>query len=255
MMERGELMAADVLPKVAKEFARTARQGNALATAMKTARVSQRQFITAAQESADFLFQAGFGEGTVNMFKVMKEALVDSKDGLEGLAKTFKLVFDSIALVVKHVSPILNVLLTLLGSVADIINTIFVNDTAAYIAGVLALAKVFKALNVQLAFAAGRLLLIAGLLDEVIAPFKEGKVGGIEKALGRDLNLGSESFVGNPFGGTQQFLQKMEAQKSQTKNSNTFNVEFNGTSPEENRRWFTKWMNEEALQGAINGGG
>ena len=266
-MEAGELMADDVLPKVAKEFARTARDGGALSAAMDTARISQRQFTTAAQEGADIVFQAGFGEGIANMFQTLTNALEDSKGGLKGLGKTFKLVFDSIALAVKMVTPILNHAFKVIGAFADVINRLFVNDIGGIVAGVgmfaLALWRVKKVVGLlDLAFSSmlAKIYPIYWVLKEFVATMSRGVVGDIELALGKDVSISDlggdrvrkevEAVKRSGFGGMESafvrgFAREQEVVRGQnniTKQENSFTIYSN--DPEAVGREVSKQLNQ-----------
>ncbi len=194
MMERGELMASEVLPKVAKEFARTARDGGALAKAMETARVQQRRFVTGAQEASDTIFQGGFGKGLSDMFKELTDSLGESTKGMEGLGKVYKLFFDLVTQGAKVAIPILDSLFFVLGEISEVLNAVFVNDTATTLAGIAAVTLAIKRLDLVFKSFYARLFLTLGVLDEVFSFFVAGRVGMLEKLMGTDIALGETGF-------------------------------------------------------------
>lgn len=77
LMEQGKVMAADVMPAVAKEFARTAREGGALAAAQIKVNSEYQRFLNGLTMIKDEIFKGGFGEGMAMIFKqtslMMKE--------------------------------------------------------------------------------------------------------------------------------------------------------------------------------------
>ncbi|QDP59456.1 MAG: hypothetical protein GOVbin4162_30 [Prokaryotic dsDNA virus sp.] len=194
MMERGELMASEVLPMVAKEFSRTAREGGALAKAIETARIQQRRFTTGAQESADVIFQGGFGEGISNMFKELTDSLGESTKGMEGLGKVYKLFFDLVTQGAKIAIPILDSLFFVLGEISDVLNAIFVNDSTVTLAGIAAVTLAIKNLDRVFKSLYARLFLTLGILDEIFSFFVAGRIGVLEKLMGTDVALGDTAF-------------------------------------------------------------
>lgn len=280
MMERGELLASDVLPKVAAEFARTARQGGALEAALNTARIQQKRFFTGAQEASDIIFQAGFGEGIADMFFTFTQSLADSESGLKGLGKTFKLVFDSIALVVKAVTPILNHAFSVIGVFAETINKLFVNDIGMIVGGIGLFAaalwrvkSVVKLLNLSFTSLFAKIYPIYFLIKEFIALMSKDVIGDIELALGRDVSisdLGSNKVVkqreaakrgfdvlnqGFTGGLGQQAANQASSERGTViqRQENNFNIKTD--NPQEMREELDRWWNDKALQGAVNGGG
>jgi tape measure domain-containing protein len=72
-MEAGKLMSKDVLPKVAKQMAITARKGGALSTAMDTNRASMNRMITAFQTFQKKIFDAGFSKVLTELFNTFTD--------------------------------------------------------------------------------------------------------------------------------------------------------------------------------------
>lgn len=70
-MEMGKLLAEDVLPKVAKQYSKVARENGALEAASKKVNSEYNRFLNALTELKLQLFQGGFGQGMVSVFKTL----------------------------------------------------------------------------------------------------------------------------------------------------------------------------------------
>lgn len=68
-METGKLLAEDVLPKVAKEYSRVARQNGALEKAQEKVNSQYQRFLNALTEAKMAIFEGGFGEAMATVFK------------------------------------------------------------------------------------------------------------------------------------------------------------------------------------------
>ena len=155
MMENGELLAADVLPKVAIEMRKMANAGGALEQKLMTTRVQQGRFFKELETAQNIIFKSGFDKGLANMFNSLANGLVDSKKGLEGLGKTFKWFFDTVALGVKIIMPVLDSFFFVTGEVFGAINNLnnFLGNnffsTALLVTGaLLGITKIFKSFPV-----------------------------------------------------------------------------------------------------------
>jgi hypothetical protein len=186
MMERGELISKDVLPKFGKALREVANDGGALDASLKTVGITQKKFFTSATKGADNIFKGGFGEGIAAMFTTMTASMNESEEALQSFGRFFKLIFDVVSLAIKAATPIVDSMLFVLGQVSEVINSLFVNDASAISAGIILLAlnakKVVKVFD-SLYF---RLFGVLALLDEIFALFAKGRVGVIETALGVD---------------------------------------------------------------------
>ena len=87
MMERGELLASDVLPKVAEEFRRTAREGGAYEEALKSLRTQKGRFVTESQRAADTIFKSGFEEGLAELYGELQNQLGETGKAQEDMGK------------------------------------------------------------------------------------------------------------------------------------------------------------------------
>jgi hypothetical protein len=74
-MEQGKILAEDVLPKVAKEYARVARQNGALESAQQKVNSQFQRFLNALTMAKVNFFEGGFGEGMAKSFNIMAEFL------------------------------------------------------------------------------------------------------------------------------------------------------------------------------------
>lgn len=191
LMEQGKLLSADVLPKVAKEFRKSALEGGAFDKALQGLRVTEGQFITGAQRAGDTIFKSGFSEGLSELYKTMSEIFKDAGPQLEKIGDIFGKVFKGIAYVMKLLEPPLKLLINnfeiLFGAIMigklRMFSKIFKELTGKDMIGKLAvlrgaLATTFLPITVALAAA-----------EELISLFSDKLVGVTEKAMGYQVNL------------------------------------------------------------------
>ncbi len=150
MMELGQLGSEYIAP-FAKALGEMAKEGGALEAAMKSGRVQQARFITGAQIAADVIYSSGFEEGISNLFSTMTSQLESSRSGLEGLGKIFRWFFDTVALGVKIVTPVLDSFFFVTGQVFgaisafnDMIGNNVVSSLVLVTASLLGLTKLLK---------------------------------------------------------------------------------------------------------------
>lgn len=189
MMEQGKVLASDVLPKVAVEMNKVANSAGALEQKYKTTRVAQGRFFKELETSQKKVFKQGFDESMANLLNTLADELNASETGMRGLAKTFRLVFNTIANVAKVVMPVLNDLSTAIGFIADGFDAVFGSKLGKWVLGIgvmtAAMYKLSQAANVVYL----RIAAILGIITELVALFTSGYAGGIEAALGVDINL------------------------------------------------------------------
>ena len=77
-MEQGKLLSAEVLPKVSKELRKSAEEGGAYLKALEGLQVTEGQFKTKIQRSADTIFNSGFEKGISGLYKELSEQLDNS---------------------------------------------------------------------------------------------------------------------------------------------------------------------------------
>lgn len=188
MMERGELVSAEVLPKVAKEMAKAAQAGGALALKLESVRVTQGQFFNEMAISADTVFGNGYSSGLAFMFESLTQALKDNQHLLHDLGNVFGSVFRGITHVVSFVTPIIQGFVSVLDSVAESIEWLSGNSVHKSEGAIIALTGAFmmaskyvKILGVAMyaAFLKPLAILytILGVFDEIRAFFDESVVG------------------------------------------------------------------------------
>ncbi len=183
MMEQGQLVSSEVLPKVAAELKKAALEGGAFDKALQGLRVTEGQMITETQRAGDTIFKSGFSEGLSNLYKTISEILKTSGPQLEKLGKIFGVVFNGIAYSLKVLEPVMKVAIDnfelIFGALAiSKINTFVRTMQGAALATNLALAKAF--LPITLAYAAA---------EELVSLFSDKLVGNLEESLGSQFNL------------------------------------------------------------------
>jgi tape measure domain-containing protein len=92
-MEMGKILSADIMPAVAKEFARSAREGGALEAATKKTRAELNRFKNALIEVQNAIFTGGMGEGLAGFFKLTSALLKDLKPLATYIGKVLKWAF------------------------------------------------------------------------------------------------------------------------------------------------------------------
>lgn len=194
MMERGELMAKDVLPKVGAEFARLARNGGALEAALKNLRTQENRMRLGFQEGADTIFNGGFEEGAADVFAAISEMFNNGESALRSFGNVFKLIFKAIAGVIRVITPVIDGLVFVLGGLSDTIMKIFSTDFGKIAGSILIvslamtkLTKMTKAATMALTALLRRLLLIPmlilGIADEIYSLADDSRMSLIEKKL------------------------------------------------------------------------
>jgi hypothetical protein len=110
-METGKILSADIMPAVAKEFARSAREGGALGAATKKTRAELNRFKNALIGVQNAIFTGGFGEGLAYMFKGMADLLKSSQSlatmfgvFLKSAIGTLTVPFQLLSVILKHTS-------------------------------------------------------------------------------------------------------------------------------------------------------
>jgi hypothetical protein len=191
MMEKGTLLAKDVLPKVAKEFAKAARQGGALSEALKTVRVQQGRFFTQVQKAQDTIFKKGFGRGFAKLLKDLSLRLKELEPTLEAVGQAFEVVFG----VVRELAGAILRALSSLGMLLKMFG--FLNQVGGEFAEstVSKLSAGFLLMLNPLGRVILKLMLLKALIEEVIALSSKNIMGEVERRLGKDLGFGSDSEV------------------------------------------------------------
>lgn len=113
MMEKGQVLAADVMPKVAEAFKEAALQGGALNKMMKSSASAQARFLNAWDGFLKKVFESGVDEGIAKLFDILSVSLEKLIPLVTGVGKAFRFAFvpiEGIQLLFKEMSPMLQML-------------------------------------------------------------------------------------------------------------------------------------------------
>lgn len=196
MLEVGAL-GLDVLPEFGRELRAVASNGGALEKVLQTTRVQQNRFITASQKASNVIFKGGFGEGLQNLFNSLTGGMESSNTALTAFGKIFKAVFDGLAFAFRIFKPVLDTVFFVTGNLVDMVNSFLSTTSGKLIATIGTITLGFSRLGKTIASVLGLsallnpwvvgLTTVFALLDEVFSLFTRGRVGILEKAIGRDI--------------------------------------------------------------------
>ena len=196
LMESGQLLAEDVLPKVAIEMGKVANESGALELKYKTTRVAQGRFFKELETAKNDIFEGGFGGSLAELFNEWADSLKSNEDALSGLSKIFSAFFKLLTVATKALVPIIESLLYSMGELSDALTWLFGQKSTLIIGGItgisLAIAKLGGvALTVNRIFSAmaTKILLVIGLVDEYYSFFDDNRTNLLEKSLGKQINL------------------------------------------------------------------
>lgn len=181
MMEQGQVISAEVLPKVAKEMRKAAMAGGALEQKLTSTRVAQGQFTTAMQLAQDKVFKSGFDKGLAGLFQTMTTSMNENGETLVRIGKIYEKVFNGLSIVVKgataFIESFVRVLETLWMSIKWGIENPMMGLLAALPLITVAVANLGKVM--AMAFRAPMVILttIVALFDEIRAFFDENVDG------------------------------------------------------------------------------
>jgi len=185
MMEQGTIVSSEVLPKVAKEFAKAARSGGALAEALNTVRVQQGRFLTDTQKAQNTIFTNGFGEGLASAYKTLSQVLKDLEPVLKGIGQGFGFLFRTLAAGINMITAPLRsikLLTDLLIDLDEVSNTFAENTVPRMVAaGALLLTAWGRVL--------AKFLAVKAVLEELVALSSKNIVGQVERDIGRDIGF------------------------------------------------------------------
>lgn len=119
MMEKGQVLAADVMPRVAEAFREAAQAGGALNKMMKTSASEQARFMNAWDNFLKVLFESGLDEG------------------IAGLFKSLTILLTTIAPVIEKVAGLFGVLVGWISALADSFAYLWENPALLGVLGVL----------------------------------------------------------------------------------------------------------------------
>ena len=188
-MERGELLAKDVLPLVGKEFRKAANDSGALDEKLKSVRVTQGQFFKELETSRRTIFDEKFNKALAELFSSLSEGLKDSTAGLKGLGRVYAGFFRLVKGASEVLVPILDSVFFVMGEVSDILSAVFSSTEGKIIGGIIAMTYAAKNLDLVFKSIAARLFVVFAILDEIFSLFVKGRQGVLELALDQDLGF------------------------------------------------------------------
>lgn len=172
MMEQGQLVSSEVLPKVAAELKKAALEGGAFEKALKGLKVTEGQLGTDFQRAGKKIFNSGFEDGMSEMYKTLSDIIKDAGPQLEKLGDIFGKVFRGIAHGFRILEPYMKVAI-------DNFWTLF---GAAAISRVVAMGAALRTTFLPLTAA-----VVAA--EELASLMSDSLVGSIEKKMGMQVNL------------------------------------------------------------------
>jgi tape measure domain-containing protein len=189
LIESGQLMATDVLPKVAKQMKAMANTGGALDAKLQTVRVTQGQFTNELQLAQNKIFNSGYNKGLAQLFKNLTDTLGNNGLALERIGRIYDKVFRAIGYVISNiVTPAITFFIRSLETLWEVMKWGADNPMAAMSIAAVGMAASFRTL-IPLAVGFGRALMVAlktpfamitGMLaaiDEVRAIFDSNLIG------------------------------------------------------------------------------
>jgi hypothetical protein len=180
-MEMGAVFATDVLPKVAKEYAKAARENGALEKAQVKVNSQFQRFLNALTDIKIAMFEGGMGKSLADSFQIMAKFLQDNREGFAALGNT-------IGSAIKTVVAVLQVALEPIMVVVKAFNAMFGDSGAKILGAVVAVTALQKAVAMLAAtFAIANL----GWMTLVKNIVKYGVITGAVLAL-EDIYVGSK---------------------------------------------------------------
>ena len=193
LMENGQLVSSEVLPKVAKELKKSALAGGAFEKALKSLQVTQGQLITGSQRMADTVFSNGFAEGLSELYKTLSDDMKSTGKSQKDLGNIYKNVFKFIAKAMKVITPLIEATIQVVSKLTDalmlsakgwkMIYEGLPENLRGIAVGVTAIGLAFKS-----TIAKGMVLI--AMFQEIASLFDDKLVGALEIKLGSQFNLG-----------------------------------------------------------------
>lgn len=243
MMEQGQVLASDILPKVAKEMSRVANSGGALEAKYKTARVAQGRFFNQLEQAQNTLFQGGMDEGIGSFFNDLAHSLRELEPLLKVFGKIFKVAFTLVGSAIRLVTvpfqmlgKVLNAMTEVLGEFSTLLITgIF---SAMFLSKIHTFATAMKVLTLTMAGLAGKITAVVTallLLEDVWMSVQDSKANTVLNQMAGNVDAKGQpidkprSMVGNMFEGYRQYsplalLNKLVSSKNDTNNNTNVNV-------------------------------
>ena len=190
MMEKGELLAQDILPLMGKMMSEAAKKGGALEKMLNSNGVAMRRLQQTWTSFQNEIFMGGFGEALTRTFNTLAFALKNNEQLAKSLGGVFGGLVDGFiyfygtihdySILAWH--AINTEFLTPLKEAIPILNEVGAED-AAWLVGWVAAAALFKGIAGSLAKIAGSLTRIKKLLP--------GAMGGVAAAEGGSVAAGT----------------------------------------------------------------
>lgn len=262
MMEQGQVLSNEALPKFAVELRKAARAGGALEAGMNTVSAAQERMINSFTMAMNEMSEGGGKEGIVDIFNTISDAIKKTLPfwkGLGGLIKflgaSFKFIFEP---VIKILSPVLNLLGGLLSMLGDLA-TMFDSNSEAYKKAwedLTTYEKILRTIKDLIMTLTAPLRLVAELFDIVnseISQFAKANKDNWAGALIRSLNHNQDTSqkmyknmsadaVSRFIGGSYERLPVSNSKTSNQTINTTINVTSTKADPTEVRKEITDYF-------------
>lgn len=199
MMEMGQLVSSEVLPKVAAELKKAALEGGAFALALKNLRVTEGQLMTQAQRSGDNIFKSGFSEGLSQFYKTLSEELQSTGKAQEDIGNIYKNFFKALSKGVKVLTPLLEAVIQVVSKMTDAVALSYKGWKLLYtdvfqkapdaVQSMTLIAGAIGLVGLALKSTFGKGLLLLGVFQEIASLFDDKLVGALEAQIGTQFNI------------------------------------------------------------------
>ena len=184
MLQNGEVLSAEILPKVADEMKKVAGEAGALEAALQKARVAQGRFNKALEVGQNEIFNSGFDTASAGLFNQMAESIDKNSYALKQLGNIYSGFFKLLTFGVKIVTPVLDSLFSVTGNIMKLFENMIGTNGGKLALGLAAVAVGLSKINVLAKSTALRFFAVLGVLDEIVSLFVKGRAGFIERMIG-----------------------------------------------------------------------
>lgn len=136
MMENGQILAEDILPKVADELRKAAMAGGALEKQMKSSASAQARFVNAFDRMLKSLFEKGLDEGLYKFFSILTDLLPKLEPLVVILGKAFRFMlvpFEGILMIFKLIPSQINYAIAGFGALYLTLNKFGIKKTGLFL--------------------------------------------------------------------------------------------------------------------------
>lgn len=229
MMEQGQLVASDFLPKFSKELSKAARMGGALAAGLNTSRVAMGRFKNSFEANVLESFEAGTEEGMSFFFNQLTEVM-------KNLAPTFRLVGKAVGGLLATLGYAVRLITQLLRPFTMLLDKIFGDKLQSQIKDVNGELKetrdLVDGLSDAFSFLAGVIALPFGILERALNQASDSWDAQAQGAADRGHGKLGQLFFG-------QFGEQIDAVKDLFGNSTAQAQSSSGTTTKVDNRSFT----------------